>query len=214
MMNATRDQIEDYLHRLAQQQHSDDLLDAMEAYASDRNIPLVGRPAGAFLELAARSIGARRVLELGAGIGYGTLWLARAVGPDGEVVSVEPDAEKAEVAREFLTEWGVVRARVGDIVEAIDREDGTFDVVYCDARKDLYPDAWVAASPRIRVGGLWLSDNALWHGGAVTGEDVNEATAGFAAAVQRHNGLVTSDSRFVSSLIPIRDGILAALRIS
>ena len=213
-MNASRDQIEEYLHQLARQQHPEALLDAMEAYASEHDIPLVGRAAGAFLELAARSIGARRVLELGAGIGYGTFWLARAVGPDGEVVSVEPDPAKAEAREQFLDGWArTVNHRGGNVVDAISREPGTFDVVYCDTRKDLYPDAWIAASPRIRVGGLWLSDNALWHGGSVTGEDVNAATEGFAAAVQRHNTLVTSDPSFVSSLVPIRDGILVALRV-
>ena len=201
-MNATRDQIEDYLDRLARQQHADRLLDAMEAYASERNIPLIGRAAGAYL-------------ELGAGIGYGSLWLARAVGPDGEVLSTEADAGRANAAKGFLQDWtATVTVHVGDVLEAISRAPGEFDVVYCDARKDLYPDAWIAASPRIRVGGLWLSDNALWHGGAVTGDDVNAATAGYAAAVRRHNEMVASDPRFISALVPIRDGVLTALRVS
>jgi predicted O-methyltransferase YrrM len=214
-MNATRDQIEEYLHGLALQQHPDDVLDAMEAYAAEHSIPLIGRAAGAFIELAARSIGARRVLELGAGIGYGTLWLARAVGSDGEVSSIEPDLSKAETARQFLNGWAdIVKIKSGDVIDAISRTEGEFDVVYCDARKDLYPKAWTAAASRIRLGGLWLSDNALWHGGAVTGEDVTPATTGFAAAVREHNELVVSDSRFVSALVPIRDGVLAALRVS
>jgi predicted O-methyltransferase YrrM len=213
-MNVARDEIERYLHRLAEQQHSDSLLDAMEAHAAEQGIPLVGRAAGAFLELAARAIGARRVLELGAGIGYGSLWLARAVGPGGQILSVEADPARAEAAQRFLKDWtGTITIRVGDAPEAVAEEVGPFDVVYCDARKDLYPKCWMAAAPLIRIGGLWLSDNALWHGGAVTGEDVSDATAGFAAAVQSHNALVTADARFVSSLVPIRDGVLVALRV-
>jgi predicted O-methyltransferase YrrM len=213
-MNATRDQIEAYLDALAQRQHPDELLDAMESYASEHNMPVPGRAAGAFLQLAAQSIGAKRVLELGSGIGYGSLWLARAVGVGGEVTSIEPNAERAEVAHRFLEDWSVtVKIRVGDVVEAAGNEAGPFDIIYCDARKDMYPAAWLAASPKIRVGGLWLSDNALWHGGAVTGDDVNEETAGFAAAIQRHNDLVASDPGFISSLVPIRDGVLAALRV-
>ena len=94
MMNATRDQIEEYIRDLANQQHPDHLLDDMEDYASEHDIPLVGRAAGAFLELAARSVRAHRVLELGSGIGYGSLWLARAVGREGEVMSIEPDMTK------------------------------------------------------------------------------------------------------------------------
>lgn len=214
-MNATRDQIEAYLQALAQRQHPAELLDSMESYASERSIPVPGRAAGAFLQLAAQSIGAKRVLELGSGIGYASLWLARAVGIGGQVTSIEADAEKADVARRFLEGWiGTVTIRVADVVDAARREVGPFDIVYCDARKDMYPAAWRAASPKIRVGGLWLSDNALWHGGAVTGHDVSAETAGFAAAVQRHNDLVASDPGFISSLVPIRDGVLAALRVA
>ena len=74
------DRVERYLTELAGTEHGDDVLTDMEEYAAERGFPIVGRATGRFLEVAARSIGARRVMELGSGFGYSAYWFARAVG--------------------------------------------------------------------------------------------------------------------------------------
>jgi caffeoyl-CoA O-methyltransferase len=209
------DAVEKYLTDLAKTEHADPVLDEMEARAEEHGFPIVGRATGRYLELAARSIGAKRVMELGSGYGYSAYWFARAVGADGEVVCTDADADNAARAEGYLSKAGVwdrVRYRVGDALTGFAEEQGEFDIVYCDVDKLGYPDCWRAARERIRVGGLWLCDNVLWSGHVATGTE-RERLPGHTAAIREHNTLVAEDDRFVGSIVPIRDGVMAALRV-
>jgi predicted O-methyltransferase YrrM len=210
------DAVEGYLTELAATEHETPQLVEMEARARAGDFPIVGRATGRYLELAARSIGARRVLELGSGYGYSAYWFARAVGPDGEVICTDSDPGNAELAQTYLQAadlWGRVRYRVGDALAGLTAETGQFDVVYCDVDKLGYPDCWRAARERIRVGGLWLCDNTIWSGRVATRteQDPEPRTT---TAIREHNRLVAEDERYVGSLVPIRDGVMAALRIA
>jgi caffeoyl-CoA O-methyltransferase len=157
--------IEDYLRELLGGDHPE--AEAMEAEAEERDFPIVGRAVGVTLEVLARAVGARRVLEMGSGYGYSAYWFARAVGPGGEVHMTEGDPENQLKAMEYLGRAGLadrVASHVGNALDIIDRLDGLFDVVFCDIDKGDYPEAWRKASERIRVGGLYLCDNVLWSG--------------------------------------------------
>jgi predicted O-methyltransferase YrrM len=206
------DRVEAYLTELAGLEHGDAVLAEMEEYARQNGFPIVGRASGRFLELAARSIGARRVMELGSGFGYSAYWFARAVGESGEIVCTDGDAANAERAEGYLTKAGVwprIRYRVGDALAGFAEETGDFDIVYCDVDKDGYPDCWRAARDRIRVGGLYLCDNVVWSGRVARGE--HDA---WTAAIDEHNRMVAADERYVGSINPVRDGVMIALRVS
>jgi predicted O-methyltransferase YrrM len=210
------DAVEGYLTELAGVEHGDPVLEDMEARARAHGFPIVGRATGRYLELAARSIGARRVMELGSGYGYSAYWFSRAVGPTGEVVCTDGDAGNATLAEEYLRRagaWDRVRYRVGDALAGFAAETGEFDVVYCDVDKEGYPDCWREARDRIRVGGLWLCDNVIWSGRVATGVDA-PGESGTTAAIREHNRLIAEDDRYIGSIVPIRDGVMAALRIA
>jgi caffeoyl-CoA O-methyltransferase len=204
-------EVDDHLTDLAAAQHRDQTLTEMEARAEELGFPIIGRAAGRFLELQARAIGARRVMELGSGYGYSAYWFARAVGEDGEVVCSDGDPENARLAESYLRRaglWDRVDYHVGDALEVFAGVDGEFDIVYCDIDKDGYPDAWAAAADRVRVGGLFICDNVLWYG-RVAGVNAPDAVTSAIVAMTR---AVATDQRFVSSIAPIRDGVLVALR--
>lgn len=210
------DAVEAYLTDLARVEHEAPVLVEMEARAEENNFPIVGRATGRYLELAAQAIGARQVMELGSGYGYSAYWFARAVGPEGEVVCTDGDPENARLAEGYLRAAGVldrIRYRVGDALEGFAAETGDFDVVYCDVDKPGYPDCWRAARDRIRVGGLWLCDNTIWSGHVATNTD-RDGLPGWTAAIQEHNQLVAEDDRYVGSIVPIRDGVMTALRVA
>ena len=209
------DAVEDYLTDLARTEHEEPVLVEMEARANEFGFPIVGRATGRYLELVARAVGARRVMELGSGYGYSAYWFARAVGPDGNVVFTDGDPENAKLAEGYLRTAAMldrVRYRVGDALEGFAADSGDFDVVYCDVDKLGYPDCWRAARDRIRVGGLWLCDNTIWSGHVATGTD-REGLPGWTAAIREHNQLVAEDDRYVGSIVPIRDGVMTALRV-
>lgn len=218
--------VERYLDEFTHAQHDDPVLDEMEQRARRLSFPIVGRTVGRFLEQQAAAVGARRVFELGSGFGYSAYWFARAFGaaPDlepapsgaGEVICTDLDPENATEAERFLVHaglWKHVSFHVGEAAEVLSAHDGEFDVIFCDADKERYPEHWRNAAERIRMGGIYLCDNTLWSGRVATGEETPDHP-GWTEAIGEHNALVASDRRYVSSLMPLRDGVLVALRIA
>jgi predicted O-methyltransferase YrrM len=122
---------------------------------------------GKFLHLIARAIGARRVLEIGTLGGYSTLWLARAVGEAGRVVTLELQPRNAAVARANLDRAGVtarVEVRVGAALDLLPAVEGPFDLVFIDADK-ANQDAYLAWALKLaRPGAVIIGDNVVRDG--------------------------------------------------
>ena len=188
----------------------------MEAEGKERGFPIIGRLVGVTAELLARSVGAKRVFELGSGFGYSAYWFARAVGPSGEVHGTDGDPANEPKALDYLSRAGLaepIRWHVGDAVTHLGAAPGEFDVVYNDIDKDGYPAAWMAARERIRVGGLYVCDNVLWSG-RVAVQDRDDPRPVYTQAILEHNRLIAEDDRFISSIVPTRDGVFVALRVA
>lgn len=225
-------EVDSYLIELVKAQFADQVLTEMEIRADALGFPIIGRAAGRFLEVQARAVGARRVVELGSGFGYSATFLSRAVGPDGELVCTDADPANAALAESYLRRaglWDPVRFHVGDALEGLEQVDGELDAIYCDIDKDGYPAAWAAAAERLRIGGVFLCDNVLWDGrvagldpAAASGDPQDPAADPAAAdgraavtdAIVAMTREVASDPRYISTLAPIRDGVLVALRVS
>lgn len=188
----------------------------MEALAKDKGFPIIGRLCGRLLEVLARSVSAKRVFELGSGFGYSAYWFARATGADGEIHLTDTDPDNEKQAMDFLGRAGLdapIRYHVSDAFDGLDAVDGAFDIVYCDIDKGGYPEAWRRGKERLRVGGLYISDNMLWSG-RVTGEaDEPDVRSGWTEAIAQTNEAITSDPAFRSTIVPLRDGVMVAVRI-
>ena len=129
---------ESYLDRLLPPR--DALLREMEERAAREDIPISDPEVGRLLGILARATGARRILEIGAAIGYGAIWLARGA-PEARVLSIDIDPERLAAARGYLERGGVadrVELIEGAALEVIHRLDGPFDLVYVDAVKTEY----------------------------------------------------------------------------
>ena len=190
---------------------ADPVLDAMHAEARERGFPIVGPEVGRLLAQVATALGARRVFEMGSGFGYSTLWFARAVGPDGVVHHTDGDPSNTARARAYLGQAGVadrVRFATGDARDLLAAEAGPFDVVFCDIDKEQYPAAWPLMRERVRPGGAIIIDNLVWSGRVAAGAR-DAATEG----VRRYIDLAWGDPGFLSSLMPVRDGVGISVRI-
>lgn len=188
-------------------------LAAMEADAATSHFPIVGPVAGHLCYQFARMVGARRVFELGSGYGYSTAWFARAVieNGGGEVFHVVWDEALSQRARVHLARLGfggVVRFHVGEAVAALQQAEGAFDVIFNDIDKDGYPASLPVIAEKLRPGGVLIVDNALWHGRILDPHDASPGTPG----VRELTRLLVSDPGWITSLVPIRDGLLVALR--
>lgn len=214
-MDIVNPKIEDYMRSLAAR-HDEGVLLEMEAEAREKGFPIVGRLVGVTLEVLARAIGAHRVFELGSGYGYSGYWFSRAVGPDGEVHLTDGDPENEEKALDYLRRAGLdgpVRFHVGEAMSILERTDGPFDVVYNDIDKGDYPRAWTVSRERIRVGGLYLCDNVLWSGRVVQEGSGDDPRPGWTEAILEHNRMIAEDERYLSTIVPTRDGVMVALRV-
>lgn len=216
-MNFLDPAVDDYLKRLASVDDEPVLLE-MEKLAEEKGFPIVGRLCGAMLELLARAIGARRIFEMGSGYGYSAYWFSRATGSDGEIHLTDTNPENERMARDFLARAGLdgpIDYHVTGALDAFAATTGEYDIVYCDIDKDGYPDAWRAARDRVRVGGMFICDNMLWSGRVAGMADApDDVRPGWTEAIDETNKMIYADARYRAGIIPLRDGLITALRVS
>lgn len=210
-MNVLDPIVDDYLLGLAR--HSDPLLEKMEERANGTGFPIIGPVAGRFCYQIARMVGARRIFELGSGFGYSTLWFAKAVAENGggEVHHTVWDEDLSREARTYLAEAKLdhlVTFRVSEAVGALRDTTGTFDLIFNDIDKDGYPASLPVIKDKLRPGGALIIDNMLW-GGRVFDRSRTEADTEGVREVTR---LIYADPDWFPSLLPLRDGVLLALK--
>ena len=196
-------EVEKYLYEVLPAR--DETLAEMERLAREQDIPIVGPAVGRVLCQYAQLIGARRIFEMGSAIGYSTIWLARAAGPEGKVYYTDGDPKNAEKAKGYFERAGVrdrVEVLVGNALDLIQQVQGEFDLIFNDVSKQDYPKVFRLALPRLRRGGLFISDNVFWSG-RVGRPDPDEKTR----SILEFNRLIYSSPEVFVTLLPIRDGL-------
>jgi predicted O-methyltransferase YrrM len=209
MHGITAQPVEEYLYSLLPAR--DEVLAEMEAAAAKRDIPIVGPAVARVLHQLALILGAKNIFEMGSAIGYSTIWWARAVGDSGRVIYTDGDRKNADEARGYFERAGVagrITVKVGDALELLSEQKQEFDIIFCDVDKEDYPRAFRVASPRVRKGGLFIADNALWSG-KVTQKNPSEAST---KGIVESNRLIYSSAEFFTTILPIRDGLAVAIR--
>jgi len=209
MTSIVRKGIEEYVQSLAN--HGDDFLRELEATGLKDDWPIVGAAEGSLLHILAKSLRAKRVLELGTAIGYSGIWLARALEEDGELITVEWDKETARLAEGNFKKAGI-SSRVQVVVGAADRvlKDlrGPFDMIFNDVDKQYYPLILEDCIRLLRVGGLLVTDNVLWKGDVVRGGGDDRVEA-----IREYNRRLSRDRRLITVIVPLRDGVSVSLKI-
>ncbi|MBN9110531.1 MAG: O-methyltransferase [Pseudonocardia sp.] len=179
----------------------DTLSEALRANASAGLPPIDVTPAtGKLLHLLARSVGARRILEVGTLGGYSTIWLAKAVPSDGEVVTCEVSPRHAEVARANLDRAGVgdrVRIVLGPALETLPGVEGPFDMVFVDADKVSNAEYLDHAIRLSRPGALVVVDNVVRGGRVVDETDDDPAVVG----TRRLADALAADPRISATMV-------------
>jgi caffeoyl-CoA O-methyltransferase len=144
---------------------------------------------------------------MGSAIGYSTIWLARAAGPQAQVFYTDGDPENARRAQESFRKAGVakrIRVQVGDALELVKKTAGKFDFIFIDVDKHQYPGAMRAALPKLKRGGLLVTDNTLWSGKAARPAPADDKNT---LGIQEFNRLVYASKELFPVLIPLRDGV-------
>jgi predicted O-methyltransferase YrrM len=201
-------EIERYLDSLLPAR--DAVLQEMEAAARRRNVPIIGPAVARVLAQLVMITKAKRIFELGSAIGYSTIWLARAAGADAEVHYSDGSAENAREARGYFERAGVASAthvHVGYALTSLAETSGQFDFIFNDVDKEGYPAVLEAVPPRLKRGGIFATDNTLWHASVL---DPREASDD---AVLAFNQKLYESDQFFTTLLPIRDGVTISVKL-
>ncbi|HKW42776.1 MAG TPA: O-methyltransferase [Thermoplasmata archaeon] len=209
MPGIVHDDIDAYIDGLANR--GDPALQAVEKQGTTEGWPIVAAAEGSLLHILARSIRAKRILELGTAIGYSGTWLARALADGGELLTVEHSPETAAIARRNFEKTGVaskVKLLVGNAAKVLEDLDGPFDFIFNDIDKAGYPAVLDPCIQRLRTGGLLVTDNVLW-----SGEVARKSRSKETAAIRTYNERLSRDPRMIAAIVPLRDGVSIALKL-
>ena len=169
---------------------------------------------GQLMALLVELIGARHTIEVGAFTGYSAMWVAKAMGPPGRVVTLDVSEEFTAIARRHWALAGVTEridlrlAPATDSLKAMIAagESGAYDFAFIDADKTNYDTYYEYALKLLRAGGLIAIDNVLWNGAVIDPRDQTPDTK----ALRNLNDKIASDKRVTASLVPIGDGLTLA----
>jgi predicted O-methyltransferase YrrM len=192
-----------------------EIMREMEDLAERERVPIVQWETGRFLATLVRALAPATVLEVGTAIGYSTLHMAESL-PDGRIVTIERDPERAAQARDFFERAGVadrIELVEDDALHAIERLDGSWDMVFVDASKEEYPRYVELAEPKASDRAVLVIDNMLMFGEVALPDQVETFwdrekldTARSLAADLLHS------ERWLGSVLPVGDGVGFASR--
>ena len=206
-----QEDVENYLYGLLPP--SDKILAEMEEYAAQHNTPIIGPAVARLLALLVQTSGAKRIFEMGSAIGYSTIWIAQAAGPQAQVFYTDGDPRNAERASAYFKRAGVakrIKVQVGNALELVSKAPGKFDIIFNDVDKHQYPAALKVALPKLKRGGLFITDNTLWSGRAARLADPSDKDT---LGVQEFNRLTYAAKELHTVLLPLRDGVTISRKL-
>ncbi len=189
----------------------DDLLLEMEAYAAEHRVPIADREVARFLEITTRTTGARKALEIGMAIGYSVVHLARGMGDEGLILTIEPSDEMIRAASSYLERGGLldrVKIERGKALEVMPHLTDTFDLLFIDAVKEEYKQYLDLGLERLRAGGVVIVDNLLW-GGKVAVNDTESSTV----ALREFNYYFINHPQLRAEVLAVGDGLGYAVKL-
>tara|TARA_B110000444_G_C18762953_1_gene558529 strand:+ start:233 stop:814 length:582 start_codon:yes stop_codon:yes gene_type:complete len=160
---------------------------------------------GRILSLISNLVRPKYILEIGTFTGFATLNLVRGLQPDGELITVEVNAELQYISNKYFTKSGYgdrINQLIGNAKEIVPALDYKFDLIFLDAGKKDYPIYYELILPKLRKGGIILADNILWSG-KILDENMDKTSI----VLDEFNKQVVEDSRVENVILPLRDGI-------
>jgi len=208
-------QINDYTEK-----YTSDELPVLAALNRETNmkrgdaIMLSGHLQGAFLQMLSKMIRPARILEIGTFTGYSAICLAQGLQEKGQLHTIDIDEELQEMSSRYFKEAGLrhkIIQHIGDAGVIIPKLDEVFDIVFIDADKPAYELYYDLVFDKVPVGGYIMADNVLYDGEVVLQEEEQGKNA---KAICKFNDRILADKRLEHVLVPVRDGIMVARKIS
>ncbi|MEJ5172514.1 MAG: methyltransferase domain-containing protein, partial [Hydrogenothermaceae bacterium] len=168
-----------------------------------------GRQVGVLLYIITKLKKPKLIVEMGSGYGYSAYWFAKAI-DDGKVVLIDFQQKNIDMAKQYFEKVGLldrVEFRVGDALE-IAKEYKNIDILFLDLEKMKYFEAIKLMEGNLSYNGLIIADNVLWYGNVVL-EETDRKTK----VIKDFNDYMFRSGKFVSQIVPLRDGVLIGLKV-
>jgi len=208
MHSLVQEELEEYC--LAHSTEDSDLFKAIiEETHRSTTLPqmLTGPIEGSLLKMLIQISGAKLALEIGTFTGYSGLKIAEGLPEDGKLITCDFNEEFTNIAKQFWAKsphGKKIDLRLGRALETIQTLEDEIDFVFIDADKENYTNYWKACLPKLRTGGLIVTDNVLWSGRVLNPEQKTDK------AIVEFNKTVKQDPLVEHVMLTIRDGIMVA----
>lgn len=169
---------------------------------------------GKILEVLLKMIKAKKVVEVGTFTGYSALWIARVLGENGKLWTLEHQAEHAKLAKEALSEFPNCEVITGNALESLNvlKNEAPFDAIFIDADKSGYMDYLRWAEEHIRKGGLIIGDNTYLFENVYL-EQPDEDVGKKAWQVMREfNKTLSNTEKYTSIILPTTEGMTVSIK--
>jgi len=195
--------IEDYI--LEKTWIEDKLVDEMHTYAEINEVPIIGPLVGKYLYQIALITNAEKIFEMGSGFGYSAYWFAKAFKGKGKVNCTDFSGDHKEAAKSFFKKAGFenyLEFVCGNSLEILKESGDKYDIIFIDIDKEEYPYVIDITYDKLNKNGLMIADNTLWYGRVIEDDEL-PSTKG----IKKFNNMMSLDKRFITTIIPLRDGI-------
>ncbi|MGH1362814.1 MAG: O-methyltransferase [Calditrichia bacterium] len=200
--------IEAYLNKMVSRPPS--VVEEMEQYAAQKRFPIAGPLVGKFLQLMVRTSRAKNILECGGGFGYSAVWMAEVLPDDGKIVSIDYSEDNAARGTAYLKKAGhskKVQFLSGDVMALLPQMNEWYDLIFNDVDNHFYPELLPLILPKLKPGGMLITDNVLWRA-KVVGENPDNTTR----AVLQYNEMLHQSPELETSILPLRDGLAISIK--
>lgn len=187
---------------------SDGIIKELEDYAKLNKVPIIHWQAGDFLEFMIKSEAPKKVLEIGAAIGYSALRMARNLEAGSEIDTIEYSPVNAQLTRENVARAGydkIINLYEGDARKVLLDINKRYDFIFLDCDKFCYAEVFKIALPLLNTGGIIFIDNLLLKGKVAVISKKNRKAS--SVLIREFNSLFLSEKSLQSSIYPIGDGI-------
>ncbi|WP_338790787.1 O-methyltransferase [Bernardetia sp. MNP-M8] len=179
---------------------------------------LSGHLQGNFLQMISRLMQPKRILEIGTYTGYSAICLAQGLSENGVLHTIDNNVEQESITREFVKKAGLedkIKLHLGnaaDIIPTILTEKEEWDMVFIDADKSNYGLYYDLVFDKVRKGGIIIADNVLWSGKVLIDPKELKKNDKDTPALIEYNQKNKEDNRTFSMLLPLRDGLMMAIK--
>ena len=202
-----------YLNNFRNQQN--DLTLEMEAFAKERNIPILEWTSAEFIEQLVLIHKPKHVLEIGTAIGYTAIRIARVLPEKSMIDTLEISLDNIPIAEEFIKKSKLsnkINLIEGDALKIIPELESEYEFIFLDADKEDYISLLEISMPLLKKGGVMFVDNLLWHG-CPASDEVPDKYKSSTEHVRRFNKMFLAHPQLKATILSVGDGIGLGIKL-